>query len=251
MTIYDYLKFLDKIAPFETQDNYDNSGFIIGDLKADVKSVLLCLDITNSVVEEAAERGVDLIISHHPVIFNPMKKIEKSSPVHKVIRYGISVIAAHTNFDITHMPSAMLKRLGFSDKAVIEAQPIKPFGLIAELPAPLSANDILVKIKSAFLIETLRYTKGKEKIRRVAVCSGAGADLAEQAYEMGADLFICGDIRRHHFIDAMNRGFMLVDAGHYGTEFIFCEYLKNLILKEFPNEKIYITERDIDAVSFI
>ena len=181
--VKDIYEFLNKIAPFDKAMDFDNSGLLVGHFEADVKKVLLSLDITPEVCEEAKKLNANLIISHHPVIFKPFKSIDFKNSVSALIKYEINAICAHTNLDIAengvnfHLASALgLKSLS----PLIDSHGL-PLGMIGKLESFLRPEEFALLVKNKLSCQGLRYTEGKSLIMKVAVSSGSGGDLVETA----------------------------------------------------------------------
>lgn len=174
-------EFLNEYAPFSVQDKFDNSGFLVGDMNAPVKGICLCLDITNAVIKEAVANKANLIISHHPVIFDPLKSVTEGTPVYELIKNKLNAVCMHTNADMTKngVTDIMLDLLEFerSDKIL---EPVMPdgtgYGKICELPIATHAKALAECCKKAFDCTVVRYTETDRPIKRVAVCSGAGGN---------------------------------------------------------------------------
>jgi dinuclear metal center YbgI/SA1388 family protein len=251
--IYNYL---DKIAPFQNQDKTDNCGLLVGDMDTQIERILVCLDVTNAVVQEAAEKNIGLIIAHHPLMYFGIKKVMKSDPVYKLVKHGISFIATHTNFDVAEggVTDLMLTRLGFPPSNIVVGalkSDNTEFGKITDLPSPISVKQLAERCKTAFKCTAVRYVDGGKPISKVGLCSGGGGDLAEKAFNMGCDAYICGDLRWDRMVFAANYGLTLIDAGHFHTEDIFCEDLVERLQKEFPKINIEKAINSIDVCDYV
>ena len=252
-TIYE---FLNEYAPFSVQDKFDNSGFLVGDMNAPVKGICLCLDITNDVIKEAVANKANLIISHHPVIFDPLKSVTEGMPVYELIKNKLNAVCMHTNADMTKngVTDIMLDLLEFerSDKIL---EPVMPdgtgYGKICELPIATHAKALAEYCKKAFDCTVVRYTETDRPIKRVAVCSGAGGSTLPLAVAAGCDALITGDIKHDVWIDAVNRDFCLIDAGHFYTENILCNYLCGVLSRKFHNTQIFVAQSSKDPCSYI
>lgn len=250
------LDFLYGFAPVEFAESYDNVGLLVGDKNKDVKKVLITLDADENVVDDAKKSECDLIISHHPLIFTPIKRITEddsmSKSIIKLIKNDISLISMHTNFDSVNSGLCDLfldKIAKTKDRTSIEGDSENGLGRIAQLCEVKSLLDILNTIKNEFKIDNLKYIGDKEKeIKKIAVCNGGGADFVYKARKLGADLYISGDFKYHHARIAYENGISLIDVPHYNAEIIFCEYLKDLLNKEFSNKlDILVTDKNIDV----
>lgn len=241
MTVADIYRKIDELAPFSTQESWDNSGLIVGSPDTEVTKVITTLDITSEVAEEAHRSGAQLIVSHHPVIFHPLKRLTGDSPAALLAKYDISAICTHTPFDMA--PCGMNKGLfdilheplGLSEAY----EPLEDFGQgrmigrIYYLSVPISPEQCAKRLRSVLGCSVIRYTGGNRKIRKAAVCSGAGNSFVLTAAER-ADALITGDLKHDSFIDAQNLGLSLFDCGHYHTERIFAPMMKALLEEHFP-----------------
>jgi dinuclear metal center YbgI/SA1388 family protein len=222
-TIYD---FLDEISPFELQEEWDNSGLLIGDFENEVKKIYLTLDIDENVIEKVEENS--LIIAHHPVIFRGLKNIVPIDFSRKftfeLIRKNISYIAMHTNFDKTHLNEYFATKVlgfeGIQEEFVFYSDVFVEFDKLVGL------------IKEKMKINHIKVVKSNDFVKRVAITTGAGMSLLSQ---IKADCFLTGDIKYHEAMDAKARGISLVDIGHYESEKYFVDALYNAI-KHFDVE---------------
>lgn len=258
MKVIDIYNYIDKIAPFNTCDNFDNVGLLVGDMYADITGVLLSTDITNEVINEAIEKDCNLIVTHHPVIFDPLKRVNKGSIVYRLIESEIAVISAHTNLDMAKggVSDMMLELMGYESSKVFEVLGERDgkeygYGKIVKLDEPASVEEFVEMVKGAFDVHTVRYTDGGAPIRRFAVCSGAGGANTLLAVERNCDAYITGDCKHNNFIDAKNLGLTLIDAGHYYTERIFAPILCKKLSREFPELNFTVSETDTDPVKYL
>lgn len=229
VTVGDVYRFIDRFAPFGTQDGFDNSGLLVGSMEATVSKIAVCLDITRKTAEEAAMRGAELIVSHHPLIFHKLAAVEVYNPINILIKNDINAICAHTNVDMAKggISDMMLELLEFKGEAKV-LEPVHKdgtgYGRIVELDFVAEASALAAACKTAFHCSTVRYYDSGRVIKRVGVCSGAGGsetDVANAA-QKGCDALITGDVKHSGFIEAMNRGITVIDAGHFHTENIIC-----------------------------
>ena len=248
--VYD---FLDEIAPFETAMDFDNCGLLVGDFDRKVQKILLSLDITGNVCDEAGNLGVDLIISHHPIIFKPLRKLSFKHPVSKLAKYEISAICAHTNLDVAQIGVnyCLAKTLGLSNLSALSHENECPLGLVGNLPKPMSSEDFGKSIKEKLLCEGIRYTKTSKTVSKIAICSGAGGSLIENAFEKGADAFVTGEIRHSDILKSNEFGISIFDAGHFKTENVVINPLKKILENKFPQIKFFVSEVFSDNISYI
>ena len=181
--IVDIYNYIDSFAPFDTAMDFDNVGILVGDKNAEPTRAIVTLDVTDEVVDEAKEKSAQLIISHHPVIFNPLKRLSADSVVYKLAQSGISVISAHTNLDLSSdgTNTAMFNALELQDMEQLEIDG----GLIGSLKIPMSANEFANFIKIKFNCDGLRFSDCGEKIGRVALVAGAGGEEERARYRCG------------------------------------------------------------------
>ena len=267
MKVKDILGALEEFAPLALQDGYDNAGLQIGLAEdAEATGALLCLDVTEEIVDEAVLRGCNLIVSHHPLLFRPVKSITSRDyvgrTIGKAIRQGITVYAAHTNLDSAYggVNFKMAEKLG-----LVAPQWLAPKesylrgssyvtageGIIATLPAALSQRDFMERVKEAFGLKSLRTNyASREKISRVALCGGSGAFLIPQAIEKGADVFITGEIGYHRFF-GYESDILLLEIGHYESEQYTQEVLRDVILHKFPTLPVVLAKTKTNPINYL
>ena len=246
--VKDVLKVIEDFAPLSLQESWDNSGLCIGSPDAPVSSVLLGLDCTPELVDEAIACGADLIVTHHPLIFSGLKKISPDNPVGeaviKAIRAGIGIYAAHTNADkvIAGVSGAMAARLGLVNVSILDEDGDGTgLGVVGDLPEPLTAEEAVRMVKEKFSLKAMRASRPLEgMISRVAMCGGSGGSLIGAAVKSGAQLYLSGDISYHNFFT--KEGFMIMDIGHYESEIEIVDILFSLIKKNFPTFAVRITQ---------
>ena len=227
-TVKEIFDFINSIAPFEAQCEWDNSGLVVGDFKAEVKKIGVVLDITCDAVRYAAENGIDLIVSHHPVIFRAVKTFYADNPAFMLANHGISAICAHTSLDIAKggVNDALAAALGFENASPLTESGETAMVRVAEI-APTTADE-LAKSVAKKLNTSVAVADGKKEIRTVALCGGAGSDFFEAA---GCDAYITGEVKHHEFFQAAESGITLIAAGHFETEnpvvAVLAEKLKN------------------------
>ena len=240
--IYD---FIDSFAPFRIQDSFDNSGLCVGCRELEVSKILLALDATNRVVDEAREKGCELIVTHHPVIFHAMKHLDVTYPAARAMSYGIACIGCHTSLDSAEygVSDMMVDVLGFNNlNTVVEINREDPetgapvgYGALARCKK-MSPRELAEYAGKKFKSAALRWVDGGKDIETVACGSGACSDILHAAKEKGAQALITGDVKLDVFLEAERIGMTLIDAGHYETEVIALPYLAGKLTEKFGVE---------------
>ncbi|MDR2646971.1 MAG: Nif3-like dinuclear metal center hexameric protein, partial [Oscillospiraceae bacterium] len=218
-TVGDIEQYINFIAPAETQMEGDNNGCLAGDRQAEVRKCLVCLDITADIIQQAAARNAELIVSHHPVIFIKRKQIFANDPVYMLAQAGIAAIAAHTPFDCTDggVTDILAEQLGLQNIREISSVQCKKPCLRAGEIAPRSASDFAGEIAERLRAHVQFCDTGKP-IARVAVCGGGGGEFLYDAIRAGANAYVTGDLQHHHFLEALQNGMCVFAAGHFETE---------------------------------
>ncbi|MGB9667971.1 MAG: Nif3-like dinuclear metal center hexameric protein [Thermosulfidibacteraceae bacterium] len=228
MKVRDIYDFIDGIFPFSSQAEWDNSGFQVGSLEDEVIGIIITLDVDDYVIENAIKEGINLIISHHPLILKKINRIwaEKYSTaiIYKAIRNGINIISAHTNVDI--LKGGLADYLaGIFKLEILGPLSKEGFGRICSLGSPITLEELLNMISQKLNIENIRVIEGKtKKIKKVALCPGSGGDLIEEAIEKGIDAYITGDVKYHQA--KLGEGKInILDIGHHESEIIFVDLM--------------------------
>lgn len=235
VTVENVSDFIDSIAPYNTKCDWDNCGLLIGDKGKEVKRIGFALDMTSEVLADAIEKKVDLIITHHPIIFRPMKNFLKGNMAYDLAVSGISAISVHTCFDCANggVNDVLCELLGITNIEGIpdEECPVH-LARIGDIE-PMTSTQFSKKVADV-LGTTCRVADCKNIIKRVAVCGGAGTDdLIFTSAEMGADAVITGEIKHHIFLAAKEMGVTAIQAGHFETENPAVSALKKYIENEF------------------
>lgn len=249
--ISDILEFFEGFAPVGTAMDFDNAGLLVGDKNCVVDKVLVTLDITGEVVCEAERLGCGLIISHHPVIFNPIKRLDTQSAVYMLANKGISAICMHTNLDLSEIFSVnicLAKALGVKDIRKSEKGVCMFTG---ELENPTDIYDFARSVKNNLGCEGLRFTDTKKTVKTVAVSSGAGGDDIAAAAEEGADVFVTGEIKHHEINLANELNVSIIDVGHYKSEDIVILPLVKKLSENFPDIIFTKSKAYTDNIKFI
>lgn len=261
MRVKDITSVLEEAAPLSLQEHYDNSGLIVGDADAEIGSALLCVDITEAVLDEALRLGAGLIISHHPIIFHPLKHITGSSYIERVVAraivHNIALYACHTNLDSA--PDGMSFRLGnllgLRD-VILLGKPSQEdtragFGVVGELRESVGLHDFLRFVQQTLDVQAIRYSRGgPQEVRRVALCTGAGASMADDARRAGAEIFISSEFRYNDFLDAAG-GMTIADVGHFESEYCVINLVYDIITKKMPTFALHKSGESVNPVNYI
>ena len=243
MKVKEIYEYIDSFAPFDNQCDWDNSGLIVGDYNDDVTKIGFSLDADNSVIKEAAENGCDLIITHHPVIFKPLKRINQNDPVTALVKKNIDIICAHTNLDKSDegVNCILAETLGLKNIRRFESYTEADMCFIGDIEETEAKN--FAATVSEKLNATLEFTNAVKYIKTVAVCGGAGGEFI---YELAgkADAFVSGEIKYHEFLDSERLGISAIKAGHYETENPVVPYLLERIKNKFDIECILLNHNN-------
>lgn len=255
MKVRDIIEAVEHVAPLRLQDEWDNSGLQVGFTDAEVSKVLICLDVTEAITDEAAERGCQMVVSHHPLLYKALKQVSDTTYqqrcVVKALEKGIAVYSAHTSMD--NAPGGVnykiaelmgLKKLSWLFPKDGEDS---GSGLIGELPAPELDSDLIKRLKTTFKVEGLRHSAcNGRKIRTVAVCGGSGAFLMKDAVRKGADCFVTGEFHYHDYFE--NDGMLLAELGHYESEQYTVDLISDLLTKAFPALEVLKTRLNTNPI---
>ena len=260
MKVKDILNCITEIAPLDWQESYDNAGLQVGDENVEVNKVLVALDVTEELVDEAVAKKCDLIVSHHPLIFRGLKQVTPHSAigraVMKAVKNDISIISMHTNLDNSYLGvnARLAEKLGLANLRILQPSTPDPqlrgAGMIGEFAEPMSEEDFLRCVAETIGSPCLRHSAftGKQ-ITRVAMCGGSGAFLLPDACAQHADAFLTADVKYHDFF--LPEGELLfVDGGHFETEQFTKELICALIRKKFPTFAAEIAETNTNSVHY-
>lgn len=244
MTIKEVAGLLHEWAPPELAESYDNVGILVGESGKKAKKILVSLEVTEQVLDEAASLGANVVVSHHPLWFRNRKSLlgddYVSRNVLKAVRNDVALIAIHTNLDnvFKGVNAKIGDKLGVEDLTILQPkspeQPQIGAGMIGSFSEAKKKEDFLAHVKATFLCSAVKYTKAPlvDRIEKIAWCGGAGSFLIEAAAKAGAEAFITSDITYHYYFDAPE-DMMLLDVGHYESE----QYTVELIA-EYLNERL-------------
>lgn len=221
MEVEKIVQIMESFAPLELQESWDNCGYQIWskcDDQKDVKKILLCLSVTQDIINQAVEKNCDIIISHHPLFFTPFE-FDK----------GIPIYSAHTNLDKADggTTDTLIEVLGF-DKAQKEICKIGDFLRLINLEKEITLNDFVSLLKTKLNIKTLRVVNNldKQKINKIAFCAGSGIDFLGEAQINHADVFVTGDVKYHNALDS---NVIIIDVGHFESEHLILKKIKTLL----------------------
>ena len=217
ITVNDILDYLKQKYPLDTACDFDNVGLLVGDGDTVVSGAVVCLDCDINTVSFAKQIGANLVITHHPVIFDALKSVVKGTVVYELLNSGVSAISMHTNLDIAKggVTERLCEAIGLKNVTPYTAH--DGFVIRSAECDVADADTFAAHIKSK-LGGAVRYTSGKKNVSRVLVCSGSGGDFLTDVINGGFDALICGDIKHNVFVSAVNAGVSVFDAGHYHTE---------------------------------
>lgn len=236
--IYDYIN---SIAPFDSQEEWDNSGHLVGDFRGEVKKCVMSLDATKAVVEFAKDVNADLVLTHHPVIFGGIKALKSDSAVYMLANSNIACISSHTNFDKADegINANLAEIIGLSNTKRI----CDDFIVVGELETPMSMDDFAEYISEKLNVAGIRYTDTDKIITKVAVGGGACSEFMWQALKE-ADCFLTGDLKYHDMLDASEDGKAVISAGHFETENLPFLMLKEKLEKIFTDVEFLVAPRE-------
>lgn len=253
MKVKEITKVLEEKSPLHLQESYDNAGLIVGDYENDVSGIIVTLDVTEEVIDEAMLKNCNMIVAHHPIVFRGLKKITGKNYVErcviKAIKNDISIYAIHTNLDNNFsngVNTKIAEKLGLvATMPLVTKDDDKFGGVIGTLKEPKSFKDFLEHVNNTFYIHSggFRYTnKIKDEISSVAVCGGAGNFMLSDAIEKDADVFISSDFTYHQFFDAEDK-IVIIDIGHYESE----QFTKDLLVDELSKQDVFVHKSKINT----
>lgn len=243
--------------PLEFAESYDNVGLLIGDENREVSKVLVALEVTEKVINEAIETKADLIVTHHPLIFKSIKKITSSGYIEnlvlKLIENKIALYSAHTNFDNSNggMNDILARKLGLINIKGLEEGLNYASGRIGELTKEMNFGEFCIYIKEKFELKNIIVSGDLErKINKVAVVGGSGSDYLKASIKKNCDCLITGDIKHHTALDYSNMGINIIDITHFESEIIFKEEMKTFLEKRLDTN-ILLSEVETNPLKII
>lgn len=260
-TVGDIYDMINRHAAFSTQESYDNCGLLAGKKDKHVSRVLVSLDITNEVADEAVKCSADLVVSHHPVIFHALKNLNPDLPAVRLAANNIAAICVHTPLDMAKggINDIIVKMLAKEFVLTGTNIPLEPYsadrsigiGRIVQLKTETDSDTLAGILKRMFGCAVVRYTKKKGTVKKIALCSGSGGSLISEVLDAGCDAYITGDVKHDVFIDAANNNLALYDCGHYYTENIAVSYLCQMIEAATNGVEVTEAESNKDVTSYI
>ncbi|MCD7888394.1 MAG: Nif3-like dinuclear metal center hexameric protein [Oscillospiraceae bacterium] len=251
-TVRDIYNYIDSFAPYRTQDSWDNSGLLVGDGDEPVTKALCALNASIPAILEAERLGCQLILTHHPVIFEPLKSLDSTVPAALLFKKGIACISSHTNLDSAEygISDMMVDKLGLKNlHKIVDINRSDPvtgrivgYGAIGECESELTPEELAKLCKESFNCIAIKYVAGNRNIKTVGMISGAGGSYVTNAFEMGCDAYVSGDVKQQDFIEAERLGITLIDAGHFETETIAMEYFKEKLGEKFPDIEFIVSK---------
>ncbi|WP_367925836.1 Nif3-like dinuclear metal center hexameric protein [uncultured Ruthenibacterium sp.] len=222
-------------APWDSAEAWDNVGVLVHGGDEEISGICCALDITSDTVQWAAKNGCNLIFSHHPVIFHPMKSLDYKSVPAELLRHGITAVCAHTNLDKARdgVCETLANKIGLKN-----VRPGEDFLYLGEVESPMNVAQLTERVQTS-LQAPVCWVSGEKNIKTVAVVSGAGGDFWEQAQNAGAECLVTGEMRHHEALDARQAGMSVIAATHYGTERWIVPVMASFFHRVFPQVPVF------------
>ncbi|MGL4774057.1 MAG: Nif3-like dinuclear metal center hexameric protein [Clostridium sp.] len=260
MKVKEIAEYMEKVAPSFLKESFDNVGLMVGDEEQEVEKILLALDCTKKVIEEAKAINADMIITHHPLLFKKPSSIVKSdlqgSKIFELIKNDISLYSSHTNLDSVEggLNQIISEALGYNNSTIIDKNSKNDnagIGRFIDLPSEITLQELINKVKRNLHCPNLRVVRGKETIKKIAIINGSGQDFFYQAMKMGADCIITGDTTYHYVSDFKELGISIIDPGHFNSEWTI--FIKSLTskLKELKGVEVVVASNCEDPYEFV
>ena len=250
MLCRDIMKVIEATYPKHAALEWDNVGLLVGRTEKDVKKIYVALDATDDVIDDAIQSGADMLITHHPLLFSPLKKITDEhfvgGRVVKLLQHDVSYYAMHTNYDVLGMAELSGAMLGLKDMEVLEvtdSDNVEGIGRVGGLSDDMTLEKCCELVKERFQLDSVKlFGDVNQTVKRVAISPGSGKGMADIALEKRAEVLITGDISHHEGIDAVAQGIAIIDAGHYGLEHIFIADMVEFLTKHVTDIEIQRSE---------
>ena len=270
--IIEVVNALEQFAPLPLQEDFDNAGLQLGLTEVDVSGALLCLDVTEQIVDEAVASGCNLIVSHHPLIFHKLRRISDENYVQrtvmKAIENHITIVSMHTNMDCAEggVNYKIAEKLGLHDleffgkrqvaetPGAVGEKPVEVVGgegVVGSLEEPMAADDFIIELKRTFDVECVMANQLlRREIKRVALCGGAGDFLLDDAVKMGADAFVTGEMHYHQYF-GYEQKIQIAVIGHYQSEQFTNEIFRDIIEKKCPGVRCLLTRTNTNPIIYL
>jgi dinuclear metal center YbgI/SA1388 family protein len=258
-TVADLKNYFDRFAPEELAEEWDNVGLLVGRQDAAVRKVMTCLTLTDDVAREAIDQKVQLIVTHHPVLFRAVRKLTcdtaEGRSILSLIESGIAVYSPHTRFDSAGqgINQQLAETMQLTDIRPIRLLPesdINGSGRMGTLATPTHLSELLTSLKTALAAEYFEFTGDlNATVSKVAVACGAAAEFMSDAVRHGCDTFVTGEARFHSAIEARQQGINLILLGHYSSERPAVEKLANLIQQQFTDLEVFASRNESDPLT--
>lgn len=256
------MKSMERVAPLNLKEDFDNVGLMVGDKSEKVKRVLLALDCTLEVIEEAKLLDANLIITHHPLIFSRPKSITtdtlQGKKIIELIRNNINLYSSHTNLDSVNggLNETIVEMLGFKSNEILEESKVANhknagLGRLVRLEKEMELSELIEKVKRNLNIDTLRVVDGNRKVKNIAIINGSGQSFFSQAVKKDADCIITGDTTYHFALDYKEMGVTIIDTGHFSSEWLVFLKTMEQIKEEFKEIEFIISTKVEDPYKFI
>ena len=260
MKIKEITDAIERFAPLALQEGYDNAGLVVGDPEREVGRALLAVDVTEEVLAEAEREGCDLVVTHHPIVFHPLKRLNEADYVQRcvarAVRRDIALYACHTNLDSAPngMSWRLAEMLGVGNLRVLQPSETGDgagFGVVGELPEAVDTVEFMRIIQRRLEVSVVRYSDiATSGVRRVAVCTGAGASLIGEARRAGADIYITADMKYNDFM-APDKALTVADIGHFESEYCAIQLIFDILSKNLCTFAVRKSERSRNPVNYL
>jgi len=263
MKVGEVLDFINEFAPWEYAEEWDNVGLMVGSRTCQVKKLMLCMDVTTRIIDEAINQGSNLIVAHHPFLFSKLNKIDldtlKGQLICKLIKNDICVISAHTNLDVAigGVNDTLAEKIGLTNCGILKSYIPEGFdldmgmGKVGELPALLSFEEFICTVKKNLGIDNLRLIGAQPRnVKKVAVFCGSFDGDLDSVKRHNVDVLVTGDIKYHTALDAREMGLCILDVGHFASEILIVNKLEKLLTDKFSDIKIICSTLERDPFIF-
>ncbi len=252
---------LEQFAPLPLQEDFDNAGLQVGLTEAEVSGALLCLDITPDIIREAVSLNCNLIVSHHPLIFHPLKRVVGADDVQQcvmeAIRRGITIVSMHTNMDnaVGGVNYKIAEKMGLTQVELLQPRTVGDIlcgsGVVGTLPKPMAAADFISLLKRQFGVQCVMANQLLQRpLAKVALCGGAGDFLLPDAIAAGADAFVTGEMHYHQYF-GHDQQIQICVIGHYQSEQFTSEIFRDIIQRECPGVTCHIAQTPTNPIIYL